>query len=433
MTDINKNNFSTPKPREQKTQAQTSNSNHTSSTTLYIIICSAVCFAASIAIWLMFFRETKREIIVSEPIPYIWNLNFQKELNTFVFQPDHKEVLVVYGPSGFGKTRGLKVFEDNLRAKDFLVFDFDFKLLSNYAAIDDFVSYVRSVVINSLKLIDGRINKNQETLKAVQLVEALTSIEQPIKDVKIDFKDQLTHRLVKGFISISESFKTHPEISLQALFEAFDALRPLSPVVVIHNLNHLLNIENDIISNSVASFWRICEDFSRDYRSLPIIIEISDQVPLLQHYTKETIHMLYVNDFDVGQAKNILVDQNIFNPSDYQFALEKFGGHGKSFATFYDKLKEGSNANSAYSFIEKQYRDTVIKSILIDASKKDIHDRLSFLKKTVNWHMIPIQVNPNLAYHFMNWKVISLYNLTHCSLSSKLAEKVVIDVLNKIK
>lgn len=432
MTEINKNNFSAPKSSGTTTSNNSLNSNGKNSNTFIIIIGAIVILAASLLIWYLFPRETKREIIVSEPMPYIWNQNFKKELNTFVSQPDHKEVLVVYGPSGFGKTRGLKVFEDNLKANDFLVFDFDFKLLSIYATVDDFVSYLRSVIIESLKSIDGRINKNQDTLKAIQLVEALTSIAQPIKEVKPIYKDILTQRLIQGFISITESFKTHPEISLHALFEAFDALRPLSPVVVIHNINHLLQNENNIISDSVAYFWRICDGFSSEYRSLPIIVEISDQVPLLQHYTKDTIQMLYVNDFDIEQAKKVLINQNIFTQNDFQFALEKFGGHGKCFAKFYDKLKEGSNANSAYSYIMKQYRDKTIKSILIDASKKDVNDRFSFLKQTVNNGMIPIQTNPNLAYHFMNWKIISLYNLTHCTLSNKLTEKVVIDVLNKI-
>lgn len=431
MTEINENNFSTPKS-ETSTPKNSSKPNTSNSNSLLIIIGSVICLISAFLIWNLFSKETKREIIVSEPMPYIWNSHFKKELNTFVFQPDHKEVLVVYGPSGFGKTRGLKIFEDDLRKKDFLVFDFDFKQLSIYATIDDFVSFLRSAIIDSLKSIDGRITKNQDTLKAIQLVEALTSIEQSIKDVKQVYKDQLAQRLAQGFISITESFKNHPEISIQALFEAFDALKPLSPVVVIHNINHLLSMENDIISGSVASFWRICDGFSRDYRSLPIIIEISDQVPLLQHYTKDTIHMLYVNDFNIEQAKSILVDQNKLTLSDFQFAVDKFGGHGKCFAKFYDKLKEGSNANNAYSYITKQYHDKAIKSVLIDASKKDLNDRVSFLKKAINKGMIPIQANPNLAYHFMNWKIISLYNLTHCTISNKITEKVVIDVLNKI-
>ena len=223
MTEINKNNFSAPKSSGTTTSNNSLNSNGKNSNTFIIIIGAIVILAASLLIWYLFPRETKREIIVSEPMPYIWNQNFKKELNTFVSQPDHKEVLVVYGPSGFGKTRGLKVFEDNLKANDFLVFDFDFKLLSIYATVDDFVSYLRSVIIESLKSIDGRINKNQDTLKAIQLVEALTSIAQPIKEVKPIYKDILTQRLIQGFISITESFKTHPEISLHALFEAFDA------------------------------------------------------------------------------------------------------------------------------------------------------------------------------------------------------------------
>lgn len=428
----NNNNFSAPKSGGVSSPNSSLNPNNKNSNTILIIIGSIAILVASVLIWYLYFRETKREIIVSEPMPYIWNQKFKKELNTFISQPDHKEVLVVYGPSGFGKTRGLKVFEDDLKTKNFLVFDIDFKLLSKYASIDDFVCLLRSVIIDAIKSIDGHINKNQDTLKAIQLVEALTSIERPIKDVKPICKDPLAQRLVQGFVSITESFKSRPEISLFALFEAFDALRPLSPVVVIHNINHLLNIENDIISGSVAYFWKICDGFSSDYRSLPIIIEISDQVPLLQHYTKDTIHMLYVNDFDIELAKKNLIDQDKFTQNDFQFAIEKFGGHGKCFAKFYDKLKEGSNANSAYSFIEKQYRDKTIKSILIDASKNDLNDRTSFLKQAVSKGMIPIRNNPNLAYHFMNWKIISLYNLTHCTFSNKLTEKVVIDVLNNI-
>ena len=47
------------------------------------------------------FRRTKQ---IDLPIPYIFNTDFYNFLNSFVEQPIHKEILLIHGPSGIGKT-----------------------------------------------------------------------------------------------------------------------------------------------------------------------------------------------------------------------------------------------------------------------------------------------------------------------------------------
>lgn len=400
---------------------------------LYYIIGAIFALLVSIAIFFLFSKGRKREIIVTEPIPYIWNAQFQKELNSFVTQANHKDVLVIYGPSGVGKTRGLQIYQSYLQSRDCLTFDFDLKILSKFATIKDFVQFMNLQIITSLKSFDGKMKQNQDVLKSIKLVEALTSIEQPIKNINQITKDPLLQRLIQALFCITETMKNKPEIALRSLFESFDALEPLSPVVIVHNINHLLQMQDDSVKGIFDLFWRICDEFSNEYRSLPIIVEISDQAPILRQSMKETIRMFRVDEFSFEDAKKALVDTKLMKHADFQFAYDNFGCHGKSFAQFYDFLQEGFTSQAAYLKYMKQVKDQIIQCILIDGNKQMVNERISFLKQVADKKVIHVNRNPRIASHLMNWKIISLYNLTHVSYPNKLTEKITVSVLNKFK
>ena len=398
-----------------------------------LIIGGALIVVLSILLYLFVFTGSRREIVVSESFPYIFNASFRNELNTFVTLARHKDVLVVYGPPGIGKTRGIKVFEEYLNSRDVLTFDFDFKTLSEYASTDDFIQYLQSEITKSLQAADNRGVRSQDLVEPVKLVEALTSIERPIKMYKQVCKDPLLQRIAAGLFCITDSIKTSHDIAINALFEAFDALAPLQPVVFVHDVTMLQHSQNQIIRETVQTFWRICESFSNDYRSLPIIIEMSDEREIFKHSTKETIHLYRVGEFDADYAKSILVKDEIFSQSDFQFAMDKFGGHGRSFAQFYDKHREGMSPQNIYRILYKQCKDRVVTSLNLDANKTEIKERFSFLRQISSKHLVPVDNNFHLISHFMEWKVLSLWNMTHCSFPDKLTEKVVFDVLSKVK
>ncbi|OHT17141.1 hypothetical protein TRFO_12670 [Tritrichomonas foetus] len=424
------------KPEKRATPQPASKTNHNKPTNqldnqkLFIIIGAVVVLIIAVLLFFFLSSSKPREIVVNEPLPYIFNKQFKSELNTFISQPRHKDVLIVYGPSGMGKTRGLNLYATELNSKEYLTFDFDFKSISQYANDDDFVLYLQSVITTSMKLLDTRSARTQDIIESVKLVEALTSIERPIKESKQVCKDVLFQRIAQALFCITESIKTSPEIALNALFEAFNALEPLSPVVIVHDISHLLKSKSETIRGIVGTFWRICDSFSSDYRSLPIIIELPDEISLIQLSTKETVHAFRVGEFDLETARQELVNEQMFSLSDFQFAIEKFGGHGRNIAQFRDKLLEGTSPQNVYRLLMKQQKDRVVTSILLDASKEEVKQRSAFLKQLSSKQSMPIQPNLPFVDHFLQWKVVSLLNMTHCSLPDKLTEKVVVDVVN---
>lgn len=271
------------------------------------------------------------------PIPYVWNPTFLKTLNTYLNLPEHFEVLIVTGPKGLGKTRGLFLKIDELIANMNLVFNFDFLRLSQTATSDDLIHYMQNVIENSLLPFDGRIS----TKYALSPIIALASVTSPIQNYTTGIKDIQLKRIANALKTIAFQYSMNPKLALHTLFEA---IQLLSPVVVINNL--------DSFSNSTF-FWSAIAN-----ANLPIIVEVTEKAIIPIH----NIRIVHVEEFDHESGRSVLVKRNtVFKSQDYNMIYDKVGGNGQAFSTVHELQREGLSISDALSAIAKEAHEVLIR------------------------------------------------------------------------
>ncbi|KAH0793363.1 hypothetical protein GPJ56_002773 [Histomonas meleagridis] len=430
--EVTENN--TKNEEEKKSEPSKPQESSHSNSTMFIIIGAIAILIIGIVLY--FILRKDRAIPFEKPIQYVFNSQFRNELETYVNLDHHKQILVLYGADGVGKTRGLTTFGEELLSDDRLVIDFDFRSISPIASEIDFVQFLQQSVISSFRNLDKRQSKLPDLRKSLSLVRALSTINGPISETVPNVcKDSLLQSSFASIYTVINSISVNPEISVPALFESINSISPLSPVIFIHDIERLNSFNNSIIRKFLPLFWNVCQNFARDRKTVSLIIEISDSSYLVDHeflFESESYRIVRVGDLPLAAHKSTFVDNKILSPSEYQSISEKIGGHGQSYALLYEYMREGYSPNSAIKKLLKKAKNIIIDVIQFGETKNERKIRLNLIKKSLK-QVISVETDKKEIKELLKWNVLALENRTHCSISNKIMEKAAEEVIKKIR
>ena len=118
-------------------------------------------------------RNAKRSPFL--PVPYVFNAKYQKLLSKFAVTKGHSQVLVVTGPKGVGKTRGMQEFMSRNNHTQNTPFFLNFESLPKSISANDFLQFLMQSLSDAMKLVDGKIFVNQTILS--QQVPYLSGVQ----------------------------------------------------------------------------------------------------------------------------------------------------------------------------------------------------------------------------------------------------------------
>ena len=387
---------------------------------------------SSAVVLILLLRPRRAPRAYDQPIPYVLSGDFSKYLRLFSSQPRHKELLVVHGALGVGKTRGLTAFSRELvDSFDRLVFSFDFKAVSRFSTLGDFVGYVQSVVVGALREFDGRQAKYGEFWKAAQIIEAYATIDGPLNETAVLFKDANYQKILASLLTIVERIRVNPINAMKTFILSLEALSQFRPVMIVHDITDLRTSECEQVRLFHEAFWKVVDLYVDDSQELAIIVEVSDDIAIVDGSiptNSDKIRFYCVREFNDAEARKVLVDGKIFPKKVYQFISDKVGFHGQTYATMYDMIKEGIDPLNAY---KRLYQHTVnlLETVLrSNVAPGVLNHKLKFIKQLVSSKVLPLSYDTEAALSLLKWKAISLINSTHCTFPNKLIAQAAKDI-----
>ncbi|EAY19141.1 hypothetical protein TVAG_190360 [Trichomonas vaginalis G3] len=342
---------------------------------IYTITFIYILLFLIILLWkLIAFRRSKVEY--ETPIGYIWNMKFKNEIIKYINQRRHDQFVIVHGPKGYGKTRGIRVLSSELISEGRTPFIFDFQKISKTATKKDARKVLQSQLLMNLMKIDGR-TIDIPMAKAVQLLTPLTVLKETVpKTIHFQFKDQNLQKIASLLLQIAYGFERNPATTMNNLFEAIDALAALRPVIFIVSPEILLNNNHKEISDLYTSILQNLRSFAEAYKSTPTVTEISDQTLVPEILTIPSCRALYLGELQFEEVESLSNDK-YFNLNDVKKIYNKFGGYGGAFATIRDNRRDGIPIQSTIDeidFSDKEWLSTVVYS------SKNVKKTVAYLK-----------------------------------------------------
>ena len=285
-----------------------------------------------------------------KPLPYVFNTQFRKELSEFVLE-NKKEVGIVFGPSGIGKSRGLQQFSKFLNANNSLALNFDFKKVSEFVSNRDLLRYIRLSIFQSFAEIDGKSQKWRDVIKNAEDVAGALKNATEIEKGTSRFKSQDVATLAKLFAKIAAEFGNSPALAFRVFFETLEALAPVvRPVVIINDIERLANEKTKL-------FWKAVTEFLDNDKNVTFLFEVSDPSALLDGRIPighDMFRMIEVGPMEKSVAVSELVKkEHAFNTRDFDELWAVFGGHGRSLTVAHEFLTGGEPLKGAIDRISE--------------------------------------------------------------------------------
>ncbi|KAK8892029.1 hypothetical protein M9Y10_029251 [Tritrichomonas musculus] len=308
------------------------------------------------------------------PIPYIFNYNFKKTVLHYISLPSRNQILVITGPPGIGKTRGLnEISKKFLNNSKYLPISFDFVKITQHSSSKDIKDFLLTSILKAFHTIDS---------KQVNLTEVKKF--SPFLDTIHMHNFQMSHMFLKEpilnkiFIVLNQTLKEGSESEYQQFFYLLD------------KFSNFLNII--IIANDPFRFYpfiNFCHKYSSNTMKMGIIFDIDNiyQTDVLVNRNtkdKSIYRLFFLSEFDEKSAKNILVDKEyVFTKKIFPKLWDLFGGKGIYWAQFHDAIREGYGLNDAISMIQNQLATKFIHATSVGATRRVYYNRVSFLKKII--------------------------------------------------
>lgn len=428
-------NISPPSPENESELPQSSDSSQKRSPFIYFIL-FFISFIIIIVFIFIFFRKP---IVSDKPFPYIFNSHFNDYLHLYTQQEIHKEILLVHGPSGSGKTRGFKLFAEDLLNDGHLIIHFDFAKFSSRATQADLISFMKQSILQSFLRYDGHQSKTADCKTIAAVIEAHATVDGPLLKTKPYFRDPHYQTILNSFLTIFDRIRLNPHAAIRDFMTCLESLSIYSPVLIINNINYLSKSSSHHCRIVLSTFWQcISTIYANELHPIPIIIEISNELSLIDGTTPTNLtsmRLLRLDDFSIRNAIDVLVKkERIFKKKDLAAIYQKVGGHGKSFATIYDMLKEGETLEVAYdrmfTHTKNLLRRIVTPNTTSAYSGSYFNYKLAYIKQLKNSRILPVSFDRDSCENLLNWKVISLLNSTHVVFSDKIIRDAVTDLLS---
>ena len=332
------------------------------------VLCLFVLVAISVGYLIIRFRFIRKE----EKFPFIWTFSMNRTIQNYVSKYPSREVLYVTGPYKSGKSRAMKIIQNQLISQGRLVVSVD---ANNFWPIGSFLSAIKGSIAQSLVEIKPKIpadvlrNLQERRQKFIRNRKVNESIPENI--------DPSLHGVYSSLSNVVDKIFDGKEVSAFAVTKFFNRLEfyreQLRPVLIIHNYDRLLS------SNvSAALFDAIESRLSR--RNLygdfvPVICEVAD-TSIFARQKLDSIPSITATAETVPFTKKeseFLIENKYLRRSEFKKLYNAFGGHGGHFAECYEDLLYGEG-ESIESIIKRRTNelDNKLANIMNDAAKNAV-------------------------------------------------------------
>lgn len=342
----------------------------------YIIIGIVVLI---VALLLPFGRKQNFEY--DRQIPYVWQEKLMNTLNSFTSLKEHDQFLLLYGPHGHGKSRGIREFA-KIKSDSFLPFIIDFRVLPKNIELKNFKELIKSQLIDTISSIPAEKVTKLNTVGLIQVLTSISLLENTGKTKQHYFihKNKDLQKIGSLLCSITDSIETDPTMGFRSIFNAIDALEQFNPCIYILHADNLGKNENIAVSRMFKPLIQCIMEFSSASKKTPIIIEVSDSLATLESMTNvQQARLIYVNEFSKKEATETLTKANVFSPKDISQIYNQFGGYGSAFSQVMDLSRFGSGVSKAIDSLINEEKDMIGRS-LFSATKNERNEKVKLLK-----------------------------------------------------
>ena len=423
------------------------NAQDQSSAKLIIGIISA--FVAAVVVFFLFtgkvtideitqIASSTSSMTYDNPIPYIFPESFRSQLLNFVYNDSHSQTLLIIGPSGSGKSRGMVEFSQELASNKTLVLNLDFKHVGPYISTDDLLYNLHRDVPNSLKAVDNKNFPAQQIIPILNRYIAglnLSSINMTNKTAKNlyrKFQNPLLKNVSMCYDIIFEYLRVSPPLAFRTLLEMSEAIsKYVQVVLLINEPENLITCQNSKFGLVLELFWEILRDFYGNEHSLPVITEVSDQSMITLHklpFDHNQFLFLYMPQFKYKEAEKVLVSrEKLFTKQELHLLYDALGGHGQSVAYAHELFREGYTLGESLMIVKESSRNQVLRSLKLASNETKI---AHYLKKVLSHRIFPVNYDEEAAVYLLKNKIATLVNGTKVELGSKAITAATSDVLS---
>ncbi|EAY18472.1 hypothetical protein TVAG_083250 [Trichomonas vaginalis G3] len=347
-------------------------------------------------------------------LPYVFNEDYYKKLDTYLHQLNHEKILVLYGPQGVGKTAGIFDFIQRLNKQEGrLIIDFDFSQLTKYSNIFDLTSYLQYNVLHSLQLFVK--NTRGGNLKYISPIIAKYDniCPQGFNPVDISFiKDQTLYNVTKQFNDKLSYLTKSPQLASRSFFESLNALSDVAgPIVFVHSPEILIGAKSKSVRDVVQSIISEAEKSALN-GNLTVVFEISDLTAFIDgrfHPARYQYLLTEVQEFSPRNAEKPFIKGNHFTRQQFQEIEPICRGNGKCYSMINTMLNDGMSLKDSLEEIENDAKRKVYSSF---ATLNNTADALGFFKEIITNGNIPIEKSKEFSLHFLHHDVVSIANNT---------------------
>ena len=403
-----------------------SNKNVSQSKTKSIsIFLSIIVLGAGIVICLLFFK--KSNVFIEETVmtkydklfPYVFSHGFQKGVNDYLNNSEFKNLLLVYGPRGLGKTRGLKEIGKTYADNGSLILEFDFLKTNELSTVNDIYLYLRKVIINGFLMLDGKETNPKYLVRLIPLLNEYMiagNAKKYLKKEKNLLNNNELNDIMNMLLALLNNIKKNPQLSFEIICKILNAFSEyIKPILIFHNIEKLYDCKDTKISEYLDIFWENALSLVTSSLKFPMIFEISDLSPIMDgriDIRYGLFKLLEVKPFRYEDAKKILVDKEaIFTNENFQSLWDEFGGDGECLYLGYQFLSEGYSIVNAITAIKSYIKESVILSLIVIQNRTLFEKRNEYLKKLLRIP-VPLDNDFDSAKFFVKNKIATMRNLT---------------------
>ena len=380
--------------------------------------------------YLLFFKTEKEDeetLIYTTQVPYIFNKAFQNKLNEYLHEPSHDKILILYGPKGNGKTAGLRKFTRILtRTEGRLAIDFDFSKMSKFSTIKDLMKYMQLSFSRSIKVLSGTTFKSSVLKSILPTLEIFSKICTPGEVFNATFltdPDVINVSIVVN--SILSSLERTPELSARTFFDALNSVaEQVKPVVFIHSPELLLQSNHKNVKNAISAIISESE-LSALSGNITVVFEVSDQTAFLDGRigaARSQYELFYLNEFTQEDSKQTFLKEKTFKKDHLPDLWDICRGNGECYSTALTLLGEGYSIKNTVREIFQNANRRLYSAISSSQSQAKSKEYLSELLTTGS---LPLSKKYEIASHFIDWKVVSIYNQSKVVFQNSALQKAV--------
>ncbi|EAX98231.1 hypothetical protein TVAG_010060 [Trichomonas vaginalis G3] len=280
----------------------------------------------------------KKEIrTIDTPMKYVKTAKIATAINSFVHSSEPSDITILYGPKGFGKTRGLNIAVEQLKSSGKFVVNLDFSVLTKESTVQDIITIIKSSIITAFKNTEMTIPSIKLALPSLASLTSIVGVEPPQIG---GFQDPTVRQIASSLCTLIDTIGKHPS-STEIILRGFD---------VLGNVFLVVNEPQNAIKLPIYNeFLEELQKISSGSHHISCIAEISDVEWLLNQ--PEILHAkrIYIDEFTLEEAKEYLAGD--FKPRQISEMFDAFGGNGRLFALVHETMRLGLDFKEALQYV----------------------------------------------------------------------------------